>query len=55
MRWEAEPLAAARPRPRVLGVRSGVSGPCGNTPAEGDWLEVMLQNASRLESILALE
>lgn len=52
MLWEAEPLAATRPRLRVLGVRSVVYAPCGNTPAEGDWLEVMLQNASRLESIL---
>ncbi len=52
MLWEAEPLAATRPRLRILGVRSVVYAPCGNTPAEGDWLEVMIQNADRLESIL---
>ncbi len=52
MLWEAEPLAATRPRLRILGVRSVVYAPCGNTPAEGDWLQVMLQNADRLESIL---
>ena len=52
MLWEAEPLAATRPRLRILGVRSVVYAPCGNTPAEGDWLEVMIQNTSRLESIL---
>ena len=50
MLWEAEPLAATRLRLRVLGVQSVVYAPCANAPAEGDWLDVMIQNADRLEA-----
>ncbi len=50
MLWEDEPLAATRPRLRVLGVQSVVYAPFTIAPAEGDWLDVMIQNADRLEA-----
>ncbi len=53
MLWEAEPLAEIADRLRQLGVESIVYDPCGNRPASGDFLSVMEQNASNLETIFA--
>jgi zinc transport system substrate-binding protein len=51
--WEGEPLAATARRLEALGIRSVVFAPCGNAPAQGDWLSVMTENASRLEGAIA--
>ncbi len=51
MLWEAEPLASSVARLEELGVQSAVFAPCGNAPAEGDYLEVMQQNAARLARV----
>jgi zinc transport system substrate-binding protein len=47
--WEDEPLPATARRLDALGIRSVVFAPCGNAPAQGDWLSVMIDNAARLE------
>jgi zinc transport system substrate-binding protein len=51
--WEDEPLPATARRLDALGIRSVVFAPCGNAPAQGDWLSVMLDNAARLERAAA--
>ena len=49
MLWEAEPLPAVRERlERELGIRPVVFEPCGNRPAEGDFLQAMQENAARV-------
>jgi zinc transport system substrate-binding protein len=47
--WEDEPLLATARRLDALGIRSVVFAPCGNAPAQGDWLSAMMDNAARLE------
>jgi zinc transport system substrate-binding protein len=47
MVWEGAPLPASVERLQALGVESLVFDPCGNTPAEGDFLSVMQQNVER--------
>ena len=49
MLWEGDPLAASVDRLLALGVNSLVFDPCGNTPAQGDFLSVMQQNVARLQ------
>lgn len=53
MLWEDEPLATTVAALDERGLASIVFSPCGNTPAEGDWLTVMAVNAEHLESIAA--
>ena len=49
MLWEGDPLPAAVEKLQTLGVRSLVFDPCGNTPAQGDFLSVMQHNMARLQ------
>lgn len=49
--WEDTPLAETSRRLTELGLGSIVIDPCGNTPAEGDFGSVMLQNVDRLKTI----
>jgi zinc transport system substrate-binding protein len=53
MLWEAEPLPEIAGRLRELGIESVVYDPCGGRPASGDFLSIMRQNASNLETIFA--
>ncbi len=55
MIWEAEPLEASVKRLSELGVRSVVFEPCGNTPEDGDWLQVMRRNVESLARVFAAE
>jgi zinc transport system substrate-binding protein len=48
MIWEGEPLPAAVAKLQAMGLRSLVFAPCGNTPAQGDFLSVMQQNVNNL-------
>lgn len=52
MIWEGEPLVETKDHLAERGVDSVVFDPCGNRPAEGDWLQVMRANA---EYLLAIE
>ena len=49
MLWESAPLPATVDKLQTLGVKSLVFDPCGNTPAQGDFLSVMQQNVKHLE------
>ena len=49
MLWESAPLPATVDKLQTLGVKSLVFDPCGNTPAQGDFLSVMQQNVKNLE------
>lgn len=55
MLWEDEPLPATARRLDTLGIRSVVFAPCGNAPAQGDWLAAMTENAVRLEGAVSDE
>ena len=48
MLWESEPLPEMRNRLDDMGVRIVVFEPCGNQPAEGDFLGVMRRNLENL-------
>jgi zinc transport system substrate-binding protein len=48
MLWEGEPLAETADRLAELGIAVRVFEPCGNRPAEGDWLTMVRQNLKRL-------
>jgi len=48
MIWEGEPLPASVAKLQAMGLRSLVFAPCGNRPAQGDFLSVMQQNATNL-------
>lgn len=50
MLWESEPLPSVAARLGELGIESVVFDPCGNVPAEGDYLSVMRSNADRIET-----
>lgn len=50
--WEDTPLAETSRRLAELGLGSLVFDPCANTPAEGDFGSVMLENVSRLETAI---
>lgn len=50
MVWEGEPLEAVRSRLAGMGIESVVYEPCGNTPEQGDFGAVMLQNLDNLQS-----
>jgi zinc transport system substrate-binding protein len=51
MIWEATPRAETAQRLQDLGVQCVVFEPCGNTPARGDYLQVMQENIARLKPI----
>jgi zinc transport system substrate-binding protein len=48
MVWEGEPLPASAAKLRAMGLQSLVFAPCGNRPAEGDFLSVMWHNVTNL-------
>jgi zinc transport system substrate-binding protein len=48
MIWEGEPMAGSVEKLQTLGVQSLVFDPCGNTPEQGDFLNVMQQNVVNL-------
>lgn len=50
MLWEGEPIASTSDRLASLGVGVIVFDPCSNTPAAGDFLTVMQDNAKRVEA-----
>ena len=52
MVWEGEPRAETTRRLEEAGVRSVVFDPCGNRPAEGDFLGVMRANAAAMRRAL---
>jgi len=49
MIWEDEPLPDTVTRLKGMGIESLVFRPCGNRPAEGNFVRVMLENVSALE------
>ena len=49
MIWEDEPLAETENRLEAIGIKSLVFRPCGNRPAEGSLVSVMLDNVMALE------
>ncbi len=49
MLWEAPPQPSIAEKLRQHGVSSVVFYPCGNVPAEGDYLQLMRENAGRLQ------
>ena len=53
MIWEAEPLDESVNQLSQFGLQSAVFDPCGNAPAEGDWLEVMNRNADELARVFS--
>ncbi len=53
MLWEGEPLAQTAELLARRGVRVAVFDPCGNRPAQGDYLAAMRANAARLAELLA--
>ncbi len=55
MIWEAEPSAETRAGLEGRGLRIVVVSPAANTPAEGDFLTVMQENAAALEKAFAVE
>lgn len=48
MIWEGEPVQASVDKLKALGVDSLVFDPCGNVPAQGDFMTVMQKNAEDL-------
>lgn len=51
MLWEGNPLEESVAALKELGIDSLVFAPCGNRPAEGDFLSVMEANVSALEGL----
>jgi zinc transport system substrate-binding protein len=49
MIWEGEPMVESVGKLKVVGIKSLVFDPCGNVPAQGDFLAVMRQNVKNLE------
>jgi zinc transport system substrate-binding protein len=50
MLWEDEPLPEVKEILAEKGIQSLVFNPCGNQPAEGDFMEKMKRNITRLQS-----
>jgi len=53
MIWEGPPLDEVRSKLVEKGIESVLFDPCGNVPAEGDFLSVMKQNAENLARVAA--
>jgi len=51
MIWEGDPLKATIEKLKGLQINSIVFNPCGNVPAEGDFLTVMRQNIQNLKMV----
>jgi zinc transport system substrate-binding protein len=51
MIWEGQPIEAGRDRLAAMDIQSTVFDPCGNVPAEGDFLSVMQGNIANLEPV----
>jgi zinc transport system substrate-binding protein len=51
MVWEGQPLPETASRLKELGVQSVVFDPCGNVPAEGDYLAIQRANVSNLKMV----
>jgi zinc transport system substrate-binding protein len=49
MIWEGEPMVESVGKLKAVGIKSLVFDPCGNVPAQGDFLAVMRQNVKNLE------
>ena len=45
MLWEDKPLAEVQSKLAEKGIESIAFNPCGNRPEEGDYMDVMRQNA----------
>jgi len=50
MIWERKPMTGSLEGLQAIGIDSLVFDPCGNTPAQGDFLSVMRQNVENMES-----
>ena len=53
MIWEGQPIEDSVKQLLELGIQSVVFNPCGNRPDEGDWLQVMHDNAEQLAQVYA--
>ena len=53
MIWEGDPLGSVAEALNARGIRSFVVDPCGNRPAQGDWIAVMIDNTAALRSLSA--
>jgi zinc transport system substrate-binding protein len=51
MIWEGEPEAAIVAKLAERGIGCAVFSPCGNVPAEGDYLQVMQANTANLQAV----
>jgi zinc transport system substrate-binding protein len=51
MIWERNPLPTSVEKLEAIGIQSTVFDPCGNQPPEGNFLSIMQDNISKLESI----
>jgi zinc transport system substrate-binding protein len=51
MIWEGDPNPDSVKKLEKLGLGSMVFDPCGNVPAEGDFLSVMKENVENLRTI----
>ena len=51
MLWEAKPLEESARKLKELGIESVVFAPCGNAPADGDFLVAFRRNLAELESL----
>jgi zinc transport system substrate-binding protein len=49
--WESEPLPETARRLEAMGLRSVVVDPAGNARSQGDWFEIMNENADRLAAV----
>jgi zinc transport system substrate-binding protein len=50
MVWEGKPLTGSVQQLQALGVKCLVFDPCGNSPDQGDFLDVMRQNVANMKS-----
>ena len=50
MIWEGDPISKTVDKLKTLGIDSLVFDPCGNVPAQGDFLTIMRQNVENLRS-----
>ena len=55
MIWEGAPIQQSVEQLEQLGMDSVMFDPCGNTPASGDWLDVMNRNAEALSEVYSTE
>lgn len=51
MLWEGEPLASTSSKLNEIGLKTIVFDPCGNKPAQDEWLTVMKKNIEALNAV----